>query len=436
MKRFLSTCLLIATSSSFAAAQPQTFDQIVVFGDSLSDVGNLHSDRPHVAAPDPPYSDGRFSNGPNWVDRLAEHLGAERPLASELGGKNYAWAAATARDDLNWFFDLEPDFSVPSIPDQVSEFFEDGGPQGNQLFVVWAGHNDIWPKYGDDRDVEKSVSVLTSQLTRLLDSGIQHLIVPNLTIHERIGPEVVPDFNSKLADQISELRVAYRSTTIYEFDHSAFMDAIVSDPTMFGITEPIAPACRDCWGGPGKEIVANPDEHFFWDRHHISAKGNQLLADEVYRQFFSRLGDFDLDGLVDAKDVDLLRSSIINQNHDLRFDLTNDQRVNREDLNAWVHDVKSTWFGDANLDGEFNSGDLVAVFQAGEYEDGIVGNSAWEAGDWNGDAEFDTGDLVFAFQDGGFEVGRRTAVASVPEPSSIALLCVGILGAFRQRRMS
>ena len=47
-----------------------------------------------------------------------------------------------------------------------------------------------------------------------------------------------------------------------------------------------------------------------------------------------------------------------------------------------------------------------------------------------------TGDLVFAFQDGGFEVGPKTAVASVPEPSSIVLLCVGILGTFQLRRMS
>ena len=33
--------------------------------------------------------------------------------------------------------------------------------------------------------------------------------------------------------------------------------------------------------------------------------------------------------------------------------------------------------GDANRDGQFNSGDLVQVFVAGEYEDGFVGNSTW-----------------------------------------------------------
>ncbi|MCA9197495.1 MAG: hypothetical protein KDA87_08155, partial [Planctomycetales bacterium] len=64
--------------------------------------------------------------------------------------------------------------------------------------------------------------------------------------------------------------------------------------------------------------------------------------------------------------------------------------------------IRST-FGDANLDNRFNSSDLVQVFEAGEYEDGIAGNSTWQTGDWNGDGEFDSSDLVFALQFAGYE---------------------------------
>ena len=59
--------------------------------------------------------------------------------------------------------------------------------------------------------------------------------------------------------------------------------------------------------------------------------------------------------------------------------------------------------GDANLDGLFNSSDLVMVFQAGKYEDGIFQNASWEEGDWNDDGEFDSQDLVMAFQLGWYE---------------------------------
>lgn len=59
--------------------------------------------------------------------------------------------------------------------------------------------------------------------------------------------------------------------------------------------------------------------------------------------------------------------------------------------------------GDSNGDGVFDSGDLVAVFTAGEYEDGIPNNSTFAEGDWNGDGDFDSTDLVFVFANGDFE---------------------------------
>ena len=61
--------------------------------------------------------------------------------------------------------------------------------------------------------------------------------------------------------------------------------------------------------------------------------------------------------------------------------------------------------GDANQDGTFDSADLILVFKAGEYEDGIPGNSTWAEGDWNCDGDFTTSDLVAALQDGGYLQG-------------------------------
>jgi hypothetical protein len=77
-------------------------------------------------------------------------------------------------------------------------------------------------------------------------------------------------------------------------------------------------------------------------------------------------------------------------------------------------DQLPTIAGDSNHDGIFNSSDIVAVFQAGEYEDLISGNSTFEEGDWNQDGDFTTSDLVFAFQRGSYEatVLRDTQVPS------------------------
>ena len=101
----------------------------------------------------------------------------------------------------------------------------------------------------------------------------------------------------------------------------------------------------------------------------------------------------------------------------------------------YVHNVLGTWVGDSNLDGEFNSSDFVVVFTAGEYEDGVLGNSSWVTGDWDGDQEFNSSDFVAAFMDGGFEQGARPAAQAVPEPNAVVLLCfAGLVGMATGRR--
>ncbi len=97
--------------------------------------------------------------------------------------------------------------------------------------------------------------------------------------------------------------------------------------------------------------------------------------------------------------------------------------------------------GDSNGDGLFDSTDLVELFQMGQYEDGIAGNSDWVTGDWSGDGEFDSTDFVLAFQAGtynasGLLVPREpvAAVAAVPEPGSMSLIVSSLLGLGLLRR--
>lgn len=146
-------------------------------------------------------------------------------------------------------------------------------------------------------------------------------------------------------------------------------------------------------------------------------------------------GDFDQDGDVDATDIDAL-SAAIRQGQGAGFDVNSDGSVNASDKTYLVEQIKKTYLGDANLDGQFNTTDLVSVFQVGEYEDGVAQNSGWADGDWTGDQEFDTGDFVAAFQAGGFEMGPRAATEAVPEPvvSGVGLMLIlGAWGSTRRR---
>ncbi|MDG2382463.1 MAG: PEP-CTERM sorting domain-containing protein [Pirellulaceae bacterium] len=134
--------------------------------------------------------------------------------------------------------------------------------------------------------------------------------------------------------------------------------------------------------------------------------------------------DFDFDGELGVGDIDMLSAAIAGGDTDSKFDVNTDGSVNRSDLNFYVGDkrILHTWIGDANLDGEFNSSDLVAVFSGGRYETGGV--ATWAKGDWNADLVFGSGDLVAAFSDGGYEQGPKVSIA-VPEPATGLLLMVG-----------
>ena len=144
-------------------------------------------------------------------------------------------------------------------------------------------------------------------------------------------------------------------------------------------------------------------------------------------------GDFNGNDMLDVGDIDLLTDEVVAMSNDRDFDLTGDNAVDQADHKFWVKDLFKTWYGDADLNAEFNSSDLVNMFGAGQYEDGVPANSSWATGDFNGDKEFGSGDLVFAFADGGYERGPFVATA-VPEPASLTLMSMAVLALFTLRR--
>jgi hypothetical protein len=133
-------------------------------------------------------------------------------------------------------------------------------------------------------------------------------------------------------------------------------------------------------------------------------------------------GDFNGDQQLAVADLQLVADAVRTQNVFETLDLTGDGNVDLDDHAYWVHEIKGTTFGDANLDRQFDSSDLVQVFQAGQYEDTLDGNSGWATGDWNADGDFTSADLIVAFQDGGYEQSLRAVATAVPEPAGSLLL--------------
>ena len=87
----LIAVVTIGLSISSAIAGP--FTELVIFGDSLSDVGNT-SQASFGTYPGQFYSNGRFSNGPVYVEAVATGLGLSPTVRSTAGGSNFAYGGA------------------------------------------------------------------------------------------------------------------------------------------------------------------------------------------------------------------------------------------------------------------------------------------------------------------------------------------------------
>lgn len=133
MGKFSLAAIAIAFS---ALASASSFDNLYVFGDSLSDTGNVYA-LTGGHTPPAPYYHGRFSNGPVWVESLANHLGLSVD-PSLNGGTNYAFGGAEADRSHTLSHD-----NTPNIGYQITQFSASHSFTGHELVVVWAGGNDF-----------------------------------------------------------------------------------------------------------------------------------------------------------------------------------------------------------------------------------------------------------------------------------------------------
>jgi len=124
-------------------------------------------------------------------------------------------------------------------------------------------------------------------------------------------------------------------------------------------------------------------------------------------------GDFDVDGDVDADDIDALSAALLANSDFFIYDLNEDTVVNALDKDYLIQTILGTDYGDANLDGSVSIGDV-----------GILANNfgatgvGWAQGDFNGDGDVTVGDIGILANN----YNNATSSQPIPEPTSLILL--------------
>ncbi len=411
--------IVVALLPTDVSAGP--FSKIVVFGESTSDAGNQFAASQGAFPPTPPYFEGRWTNGPTWIDLVSTRLGLGHTVASENGGTNFAFGGTTTGDGYtttncsDMGLDMCFDLPGPNYGMQIDTFLSSQPTiDDDHLFVIWGGHNDIFR----NRPPTTVAQNLKSHVETLIEQGATNLVLLNLfSVNDEADSA-----NTLLHQELGALRREHQATTILEVDVPQMFAEFFADP---GGINTFGQSAMDT---KTLEVVDNPDAYLDWDGVHLTAAFNRVIADYVLREMDNSLlrqGDFDGDQLLTAVDIDALAHEMKSTKPSLLFDLNRDNTVDLADHRSWIHDLKRTWLGDANLDGEFNSSDLTAVFQSAKYELDV--DAGWAQGDWTGDLRFGTDDLTAAFQESGYEVGPRGEGHAVPEPASFVLALAGLI---------
>lgn len=288
--RDIATGAIAACCLSVLPVAAHAYSALYVFGDSLSDVGNVFIGT-GGAEPASPYFNGEFSNGPNWAQDLSHHLGLGTLEPSLLpGGTDYAFGSATTGNPST------ASSLVPTLTQQVGMFLAAAGgiAPSSALYAVWIGSEDVFNILGSGAtgltalaEAQAAAQSEATDIGTLIDHGARRLLVPLLPDigltpaaiavgAGAAGTLLAETYNTALEADVVGLGSVPGLDVSY-LNAFALVDAVVADPAAFGFTNVTAP----CYIGPltgGGSVCADPDTYLYWDTLHPTAAAHAVIA--------------------------------------------------------------------------------------------------------------------------------------------------------------
>jgi phospholipase/lecithinase/hemolysin len=279
-------------------------DELYVFGDSLSDVGQVFQASGGMYPPDPPYFRGRYSNGRVWIEYLADRL-----QISQNKVHHFAYGGATTGviqvrgDALTYSANF-----VPNVLDQVQmaiesnqdvraneqsseQLNEQSSPQpeqilrSNALYVIWAGAND----YLQGSSIpENAVRSLTKAMDTLIERGARRFLIANLpdlgqlpatrnTANSEQLSDLSQTHNQMLERSLTSLQL-HSEVEIALLDVQQLYEEVTTAPEAFDFTN-----ATNAYLISTQQACDTPDRFLFWDGIHPTTAAHRRLEAAAFR---------------------------------------------------------------------------------------------------------------------------------------------------------
>jgi phospholipase/lecithinase/hemolysin len=276
-------------AGSFAWGDPIPVNQIVAFGDSLTDAGNAsiatlgvqpgagyaYRPLPHV-----PFQVGEFTNppapgGPSglWIDQFAAKAGLPdpQPALAPSGGTNYAVASALTGSNP---------VLHDGINDQLSLYLGSStSVPSTNLYSFWAGANDI--THGNNPVT--AADNIEANITTLADDGGKYFLwfnlpllgnVPAGTSNSAALNAASSAFNTEWTGDIHSLDQKFPGIVLVEVDIETLAASIAANPGKYGVTGLVEP-----------QGAALNGYLFSFDGFHPTSYTDAFIADLAWTDF-------------------------------------------------------------------------------------------------------------------------------------------------------
>jgi phospholipase/lecithinase/hemolysin len=312
--RLLSFCLAL-----FLLPTSYGRERLVVFGDSLSDIGNSFVASGGTAPPGQPLAPagsplrgdygetfdgtgaifpGRFTDGKNWVDYF--------PAVAKQFQVDISPVTAWLQDPNN---DSATDFAVggstsgvlnvingalPSFPNQITAYLNGPGVKNavDDLCVIWIGAND----FGVNLTPLQTVANIKGAIGQLSAAGAKHFFVitiPDLALTPQVkaaggatilaATQFVVTTNVLLAVELPRFALSHQ-IRIDLVNINAIFVPVVYQPAPFGFTD----SSKFAYEPPNGPLLVkdNPNNYVFWDGFHPTTKVHRLAAAFIFKNIF------------------------------------------------------------------------------------------------------------------------------------------------------
>ncbi|RKO82968.1 GDSL lipase/esterase, partial [Blyttiomyces helicus] len=262
---------------------PAKSTKIAVFGDSLSDNGNTFKATHGAMPPSPFYHGGRFSNGPVWVEHLANTIPSAKLVDLAFGG------ATSSSKLIGAQFGRVAAPEIPGALEQAHKWVSSVGGRKNvhpksTLATLWVGANDYFNAEAAGRhDIDPCAVVdrIMDTIDVLRRTGvINFLIFDQPPVSNRIP---FWSHNILLAQRIGALAKQHPGLRLVRMEMVGIFEEIVKDRARFGLDMPIELVTSPCLNQTTNPWTECQDSiHLLWDRVHPTTKVHKIIGNLAY----------------------------------------------------------------------------------------------------------------------------------------------------------